>query len=132
MRAKQYRKNDLPSSIYNDIKIGLGELGQDENLVMRISKTKMPTLLKQMLTPYEHLNRFDYLAVANKFFKNGIEIDPVDENVKSDSASASTNHLLFQTISDLQDKVKDLSLRLVDDKLKRGTSYLLSSSKIWI
>ncbi len=118
MRAKQYGKNDLPSSIYNDIKIGLGELGQDENLVMRIFKTKLSTLLKQMLTPYEHLNKFDYLAVANKIFKNGIEIDAVDENVKSDSAS--TNHLLLRTISDLQDKVKDLSFRLVDEKLKRG------------
>ncbi len=110
IRAKKYKKNELPSSIYSDIKIGLGDLGADEKLVMRIFKTKLPVHLIQMLTPFEHLDINNYILIANQFFKNGIEIGSVDERDKSDNA----NLLLFQAMSNLQEKVEELTLNMAE------------------
>lgn len=119
--SMQYDGKSVPSILFHDIKLGFGKnLLSQPNFLRNLFLDKLPPLLRSQLAPFDGLPELDFLDMADKIFLSNRERGKPEVAKESSAAGSNdaTNLLLFQTLSQMQNQLADLTAKAGEKQKK--------------
>ena len=114
-----YDGRELPSVLMHNIKLGLGKNVMSEEALRSIFLNKLTPFMRSQLAVYNSLPEDEFLNYADQIFLSNRQTDSNTEKAvdkKDTDTNSATNLLIFQAISQLQNKVSEMSVNLEETK----------------
>ena len=116
----------LPSTFFHELKNSIGGVDMGNETLRHLFLRRMSPLLRTLLAKDEDKPNREFLEIADSLFLSSRDSseDLVESEPKKPNENSATNILLFQSMSQLQNKISELS-----SEMKRGNEKTYYSDR---